>query len=81
MVTTAPVLKPQGHGRCICWFVVVVVMDEDGAGIVVLVRSEDEVVVLLVGAEPQPANMAMPAMSATPTTRRKRNVVSIIVCS
>jgi hypothetical protein len=48
-------------------------MDTDGAGVVILDRSE--VVVVLMGSEPQPVNTAMLAISATPTTRRKCDVI------
>jgi hypothetical protein len=48
-------------------------MDTGGAGVMVLDCSE--VVVVLVGSEPQPVNTAMLAISATPTTRRKCDVI------
>jgi hypothetical protein len=54
----------RDHGRCVCSFVVVVVVDTGGAGIVVLDCSE--VVVVVVGAGPQLVKTAMLATSATP---------------
>lgn len=67
---------PSGQGRWVC-FVVVVVVDVDGGG-VVLVDCSVVVVRLTGGGPPQPASNTVPAISAMPTTRLKRNVVSII---
>jgi hypothetical protein len=58
--------------------VVVVVVVGGGAGVVIVDCSEEEEV-RLSGSEPQPASIAVPAISATPTARRKRDVVAIIV--
>jgi hypothetical protein len=57
---------------------VVVVVFIIGAGVVVLLC--EVVVLVLLGVEPQPANTAMLATSATPTTWRKRDILSVIVC-
>jgi len=56
----------------------VVVVVVTGGGGVVVVLCEDVVLVLL-GVEPQPANTAMLAISATPIAWRRRDVVLIIV--
>jgi len=44
-----------------------------GAGVVVL--DCEEVLVVLVGDEPQPVNTAMLAINATPTAWRKNDVI------
>jgi hypothetical protein len=56
---------------------VVVVVVCGWAGLTVVLCSD--VVLLLLGVEPQPAKTVMPAISATPTAWRKRDFVSIIV--
>jgi hypothetical protein len=50
--------------------VVFVVVVASGAGIVVVDCSDDDVV-RVVGAEPQPASIAVPAINATPNARLK----------
>ena len=65
--------KQRDQLCCICWFVVVVVIVAGITGFVTLDCSE--VVVVLVGDEPQPVNTAMPASNATPTILLKRDVI------
>jgi len=52
---------------------VVVVVDTGGAGVVVLDCAD--VVVVLVGAEPQPDNTAMPAINTAPAIWRKCDTI------
>jgi hypothetical protein len=58
--------------------VVLVVVVACGAGIVVVECSEEEVV-RVVGVEPQPTSMTVPAISATPNARRKPEFLFFIV--
>jgi hypothetical protein len=71
--------RQSNHGDCICRFVVVVVVFCIGAGVIVVLC--EEVVLVLLGVEPQPARTVMPAISAMPTAWRTRDFVSFIVCS
>jgi len=69
---------PSGQGRCVCC-VVVVVVDVTGAGVVVVVCSVVVVRLTVGGGAAQLASTAVPAISAVPTARPKRDGLSIIV--